>query len=101
MSSKDRDERIRKRAHEIWENEGKAEGNHERHWQQAASEIDGQTVAAAKPAKAKTAAPAKVKTATTKPVAVVAEKKAKAAPKAASTGASDKKKGAGSAKAKA
>jgi len=36
----DREESIRRRAHEIWEQEGRPEGQHERHWQQAASEIE-------------------------------------------------------------
>jgi len=35
----DRDEQIRKRAHAIWEQEGRPSGSHDRHWQQAESEI--------------------------------------------------------------
>jgi len=35
-----RDERIRRRAHEIWEREGRPEGRHDEHWSQAAAEID-------------------------------------------------------------
>ncbi len=45
--SDDRQERIRKRAHEIWESEGRPHGAHDRHWHQAAAEID---ATAAKPA---------------------------------------------------
>ncbi|RUT95053.1 DUF2934 domain-containing protein, partial [Mesorhizobium sp. USDA-HM6] len=46
----DRQERIRRRAHEIWEQAGRPEGAHMEHWDQATAEIDG----AAKP-KAKAA----------------------------------------------
>ncbi|NNU63797.1 DUF2934 domain-containing protein [Rhizobium sp. WYCCWR 11152] len=34
-------EQIRKRAQEIWEAEGRPEGQHERHWQQAEQELSG------------------------------------------------------------
>lgn len=37
----DREERIRQRAHAIWEAEGRPEGRHEAHWQQARAEIEG------------------------------------------------------------
>nr|WP_210201736.1 DUF2934 domain-containing protein [Mesorhizobium loti] len=61
----DRQERIRQRAHEIWEREGRPHGAHERHWHQAAGEIEAEQsngkkltrTAGAKPAK--TAAPTK------------------------------------------
>jgi hypothetical protein len=33
------EERIRQRAHEIWEREGRPEGRHEEHWAQAIREI--------------------------------------------------------------
>jgi len=71
----DRHERIRQRAHEIWEKAGRPEGAHMEHWDQATAEIDG----AGKPKKApKKAAAAKVD----KPKPVKAEKPAKAkAPK--------------------
>ncbi|HEX2256662.1 MAG TPA: DUF2934 domain-containing protein [Afifellaceae bacterium] len=36
----DRDERIKQRAYEIWESEGRPEGRHLDHWRRAASEID-------------------------------------------------------------
>ena len=32
--------KIRQRAYEIWEREGRLFGNHDRHWQQAEAEID-------------------------------------------------------------
>ncbi|MBX3597136.1 MAG: DUF2934 domain-containing protein [Rhizobiaceae bacterium] len=38
--SGNRDERIRERAHAIWDREGKPEGEAERHWKQAEQEID-------------------------------------------------------------
>ena len=49
----DRQDRIRQRAHEIWEQAGRPEGAHQEHWEQATAEIDG---AAAKPKAAKPAA---------------------------------------------
>ncbi|MEW6631046.1 MAG: DUF2934 domain-containing protein, partial [Pseudomonadota bacterium] len=36
----DRQERIRRRAHEIWEKAGRPEGAHMDHWDQATAEID-------------------------------------------------------------
>ena len=35
----DREERVRARAYEIWEREGRQEGSHEAHWQQAEREL--------------------------------------------------------------
>ncbi|RAZ87073.1 DUF2934 domain-containing protein [Mesorhizobium hawassense] len=75
----DRHERIRQRAHEIWEQAGRPEGAHMEHWDQATAEVD----AAGKP-KAKSpkkAAAAKVE----KPKAAKAEKPAKAPAKAKAT----------------
>ncbi|CAN7478651.1 DUF2934 domain-containing protein [Mesorhizobium amorphae] len=74
----DRQERIRQRAHEIWEQAGRPEGSDMQHWDQATAEIDG----AAKP-KAK-AAPKKAAAAkSAKPAAAKAKAPAKAAkPKA-------------------
>lgn len=37
----DREERIRKRAHEIWEQEGQPAGRHDEHWDKATREVDG------------------------------------------------------------
>ena len=64
----DRQERIRQRAHEIWEQAGRPEGSHMEHWDRATAEIDGAAVkpkkaAAKKPAAAAT--PAKAATAKT------------------------------------
>jgi len=38
--SDERHEKIQQRAHHIWEREGGAHGDHDRHWQQAEAEID-------------------------------------------------------------
>src|SRR5687768_8289682 len=38
--SEDREERVRQRAHEIWEREGKPHGHEKKHWEQASNEID-------------------------------------------------------------
>lgn len=37
----DREERIRERAHEIWEQEGRPQGRHDDHWERATREVDG------------------------------------------------------------
>ena len=65
----DRQERIRHRAHEIWEKQGRPHGADYQHWDQATREIDAEDAAkkpaakagASKPAKpaAKAASPAK------------------------------------------
>jgi hypothetical protein len=39
-SRKDREERIRQRAHQLWEADGRPEGRHDHHWSQAEREID-------------------------------------------------------------
>jgi len=36
----EREARIRDRAHEIWEKEGRPEGRHREHWERAAAEIE-------------------------------------------------------------
>jgi hypothetical protein len=38
----DRQERIRQRAHVIWEQAGRPDGAHQQHWDQATAEIDGE-----------------------------------------------------------
>ena len=40
MTDIDREERIRIRAHEIWERQGKPEGRNDEHWEQARREIE-------------------------------------------------------------
>lgn len=78
----DRQERIRQRAHAIWEQAGRPEGADMQHWDQATAEIDGEAAkpkkkaapkkAAAKPGKAaaaKTAKPAAAKPKAAKPKA--------------------------------
>jgi hypothetical protein len=72
----DRQERIRNRAHQIWLQEGQPAGHHERHWHQAAADVDQQDAAgksAAKKPTKKAAGAAKAK---------AAPKEAKAATKA-------------------
>lgn len=38
MQQRSREEYIRERAYQIWEKEGRPDGHHDRHWQQAAEE---------------------------------------------------------------
>jgi hypothetical protein len=40
QEEQDRTARIRKRAHEIWEAEGRPEGQADRHWSRAADDLD-------------------------------------------------------------
>ncbi|WP_139812124.1 DUF2934 domain-containing protein [Ensifer aridi] len=40
MTPEELEERIRRRAHEIWEREGRTYGNHEGHWHRATKEIE-------------------------------------------------------------
>ncbi|MDX8448041.1 DUF2934 domain-containing protein [Mesorhizobium captivum] len=68
----DRQERIRRRAHEIWEQAGRPEGAHMEHWDRAAAEIDAEKKPKDKAAPKKAAA-AKA----AKPKAAKAEKPAK------------------------
>ncbi|TPK94531.1 MULTISPECIES: DUF2934 domain-containing protein [unclassified Mesorhizobium] len=75
----DRHERIRQRAHEIWEQAGRPDGAHMEHWDQATAEID----EAGRPKKAaKKAAAAKVE----KPKAAKPAKAPKAPPKSKAKG---------------
>jgi hypothetical protein len=53
----DRQERIRQRAHAIWEREGRPHGDHERHWHQASADIDAEDAASAAPNKRASAKP--------------------------------------------
>jgi hypothetical protein len=49
----DRNERINRRAYEIWEREGRPDGQHDEHWRRAAEEVGREDAAkSAKPAKA-------------------------------------------------
>jgi len=54
----DMNERIERRAHEIWEREGKPHGKHDEHWAQAEAEIraEGEAGKRDKPAKSKATA---------------------------------------------
>jgi hypothetical protein len=88
----DRQNRIRQRAHEIWEQEGRPEGAHERHWRQAENEVAAADAGTAK----KSAAPRKP-AASTKAAKPAAAKPAKAAaapkPKTAAKPKASAKKG--------
>ena len=55
----DRQDRIRQRAHEIWEKAGRPEGAHQEHWEQATAELDGAVAKPNKAAKKADAKPAK------------------------------------------
>jgi len=39
--NQDQQQRVQERAHQIWEEEGRPEGQGDRHWQQAEREING------------------------------------------------------------
>jgi hypothetical protein len=55
----DKEERIRQRAHAIWEREGKPHGSDTRHWEQAIREIeeeDAQSAASQKPKRTRSTA---------------------------------------------
>ncbi|NYZ17321.1 DUF2934 domain-containing protein [Azospirillum sp. RWY-5-1] len=41
------DTRIRDRAYELWESEGRPDGRHEEHWHQARRELDGEGASSA------------------------------------------------------
>lgn len=56
----DRQDRIRHRAHAIWEKQGRPHGADYQHWDQATREVDAEDAAAKKPAaKASVSKPAK------------------------------------------
>ncbi|MEQ1952490.1 DUF2934 domain-containing protein [Mesorhizobium sp. CN2-181] len=40
MPESDREERIRRRAYDLWEREGRQDGTQERHWHDAVRQID-------------------------------------------------------------
>lgn len=43
----DREQRIRERAYALWKTEGEPSGHHDRHWEDAAREVDAQGAASA------------------------------------------------------
>ncbi|MGN6584819.1 MAG: DUF2934 domain-containing protein [Rhizobiaceae bacterium] len=45
----DKEERIRRRAHEIWEQEGRPHGRDREHWEKAAREIEGEQTGSGSP----------------------------------------------------
>lgn len=48
----DRETRVRERAHQLWEQEGRPDGRHSDHWERAAREIDAEDSALAAKKKA-------------------------------------------------
>ena len=40
--SEDRESRTHRRAHQLWEQEGRPEGRHHHHWRQASQEVGGE-----------------------------------------------------------
>ncbi len=80
------DERIKQRAYEIWESEGRPDGKDEEHWHRAAAEIRGETAVggeAPNPAPNPTAGDAAKPARTRRPAAKEPDAKpAGAAPKA-------------------
>jgi hypothetical protein len=81
-----KEDRIRKRAHQIWEGAGQPDGLHEAHWSQAVADVEAEDEAAGEPAKPAAAAKtdsaeksAVKKTAAAKP-ASTAKKSDEAAP---------------------
>lgn len=74
----DKEERIRSRAYELWEIEGKPHGSHERHWLEATNQIETETTSAM-PAKPKRAAATAKATPGSTPAKPAASKPAKAA----------------------
>jgi len=85
--SQERHDRISKRAHEKWEREGRPHDAQQRHWHEAAKEIDAEMASGAKakpakaPAKSAAKAPAKAAAAAKAPAKKPAASKAKAKPK--------------------
>ncbi|MER8484980.1 DUF2934 domain-containing protein [Mesorhizobium sp. M1322] len=65
----DRQERIRRRAHAIWEQAGRPNGAHQQHWDQATAEVDGEE----RRPKAKAARPKEPTAAKAKPAAAKAK----------------------------
>ena len=64
----DRQDRIRQRAHAIWENRGRPHGQDREHWDQATREVDAEEAVAKtkKPASAASKSKAAAKTSTAK-----------------------------------
>ncbi|ALJ37196.1 DUF2934 domain-containing protein [Azospirillum brasilense] len=81
----DRAERVRRRAHDIWERDGRPDGRHDEHWAQAEAEVDDEIRAERQSAETESSAPeAPPKRRSTKaPAAKPASAKPKATPKAA------------------
>lgn len=77
------DKRVREFAYQIWESEGKPEGQGERHWEMARKLAEAEALAPTKPVKGKAAAKPKAAQPKPKPVGDVPASKAKSAAKEA------------------
>lgn len=53
----DRAERVRRRAHNIWERDGRPDGRHDEHWAQAEAEVDDEIRAERQSAETESSAP--------------------------------------------
>ncbi|RON42196.1 DUF2934 domain-containing protein [Pseudomonas brassicacearum] len=78
------DKRIREFAYQIWESEGKPEGQDARHWEMARKLAEAEALAPSKSAKAAASKTAGAKAPASKPNGKAAEPKTKAKPAAAS-----------------
>ncbi|PZW92046.1 hypothetical protein DFS28_11258 [Pseudomonas sp. 478] len=78
------DKRIREFAYQIWESEGKPEGQDARHWEMARKLAEAEALAPSKSAKAAASKTAGTKAPASKPNGKAAEPKTKAKPAAAS-----------------
>ncbi|WP_188259555.1 DUF2934 domain-containing protein [Azospirillum tabaci] len=84
----DRAQRVRRRAHDIWEREGRPDGRHDDHWAQAEAEVDDEIRAERQSEETESSAPdappkRRSKATAAKPAAAKPKAASKAAPKAA------------------
>ena len=86
----DKEHKIRARAYELWEREGRGHGSHDRHWLEATRQVEAEEAASVRPAAVKSAAgkPASAKAAAPADAAKPAAAKPRKAraPKAAAEG---------------
>lgn len=84
----DRAERVRRRAHDIWEREGRPDGRHDEHWAQAEAEVDDEIRAERQSEETESSAPdappkRRSRTTAAKPASAKSKAAQKTAPKAA------------------
>ena len=86
----DKEHKIRARAYELWEREGRGHGSHDRHWSEATRQVEAEEADSARPAAVKSAVgkPASAKAAAPADAAKPAAAKPRKAraPKAAAEG---------------